>query len=150
MDDANTFQYDIHLCFLELQLKLSILLHFKCVGMRIPRYQHVPFGALGEPEYILLHYKRFSLEKNPPPLPRYKRLHYTVQSEKPNINRTVNSNMVVHRGINNFVFIHTFPTFLGGEIVYFRSQEKFEDTKGLPSRRNSKERHFNRKMTKKT
>jgi hypothetical protein len=53
--------------------------------------------------------------------------------------------MVVHRGINNFVFIHTFPTFLGRDIVYFRSQEKFEDAKELPSRRNSKERHFNNK-----
>jgi hypothetical protein len=109
--------------------------------MIIPRYQHAPYGALGEPECILLHYKRFCLEKNPP----YKRVHYTVQSEKPNVNRTLNSNMVVHRGINNFVFIHTFSTFLGGDIVYFRSQEKFEDAKELPSRRNSKERHFNKK-----
>jgi hypothetical protein len=56
---------------------LSILLHFKRVGMIIPRYQHVPYGALGEPECILLHYKRFCLEKNPP----YKRVHYTVQSD---------------------------------------------------------------------
>jgi hypothetical protein len=51
------------------------------------------------------------------------------------------------RGINNFVFIHTFPTFLGRDIVYFRSQEKFEDAKELPSRRNSKERHFNKIVT---
>jgi hypothetical protein len=74
--------------------------------MIIPRYQHVPYGALGEPECILLHYKRFCLEKNPP----YKRVHYTVQSEKPNVNRTLNSNMVVHRGINNFVFSNTCNT----------------------------------------